>query len=195
MKTFALLLVALICTLRGNPKVPVLQPVESVPKEIAGLEFSIVTQAEWAPVPFPGGTELVVQLRITNRGERAICFPTLDTFSAILTGPEGKSVRLAGNRDGTIITPVIVIAPGKGFSYSLGAKLRFSAQTKAMELEFSDRTGGGSLTPLQPGDYSLAVAMSPSPQDFVTGGVYPAPLWSGSGATEPVGFKVALPAP
>lgn len=195
MKTFALLLVALICTLRGNPKVPVLQPVESVPKEIAGLEFSIVTQAEWAPVPFPGGTELVVQLRITNRGEKAICFPTLDTISVILTGPDGKPVQLAGNRDGTTITPVIVLSPGKGFSYPLSAKLRFSSRTKAMELEFSDRTGGMSVSPVEPGDHSLMVKLSPSPQDFVAGGVYPAPLWSGSGVTEPVGFKVALPAP
>jgi hypothetical protein len=195
MKTFALLVVAFICTLRGNPKVPVLQPVESTLKSIAGLEFSIVTQAKWTPVPLPAGTELVVQLRVANRGKSAVCFPTLDTFSVILTGPDGKSVKLAGNRDGTIITPVIVIAPGKGFCYPLGAKLRLSSPTKAVELEFSDHTGGSSLTPLQPGDHSLVMELRPPPQDFVARGGYPAPLWSGEGSSEPVGFKVDRPVP
>lgn len=174
---------------------PIVQPVESLPKEIAGLEFSIVTEAVWTPVPFPAGTDLVVQLRITNRGEKAICFPTLDTFSVILTGPDGKPVKLAGDRDGTVITPVIVIAPGKDFSYPLGAKLQIAAQTKAMELEFRDRTGGVSVTPLQPGDHSLRVELRPAPQDFVARGSYPAPLWSGKGISEPVGFDVALTAP
>jgi hypothetical protein len=195
MKTFALWVVAFICTLRGNPKVPVLQPVESTPKEIAGLEFSIVTQTVWAPVSFPGGGDLVVQIRITNRGEKSICFPTLDTFSAVLTGPDGKSMKLAGNRDGTIITPVIVIAPGKRFCYPLGAKLSGSSETKSMELEFSDRTGGLSLTPLEPGDHSLVLELRPAPQDFVARGEYPAPLWSGKGTSAPVTFKVDIPAP
>lgn len=195
MKTFALLMAALICTLCGNPQVPVLEPVESAPKAITGLEFSIVTQAQWTPVPSPGGSDLVVQLRVVNRGANPVCFPTLDTFSVILTGPDGKPVQLAGNRDGTIITPVIVLAPGKGFSYPLGATLRFSSRTKAMELEFSDRTGGMSVTPLQPGDHSLKVELRPAPQDFVAQGVYPAPLWSGEGSSESVGFKVDRPVP
>jgi hypothetical protein len=183
-------MVALIWTLRGNPVVPVVQPVESAPKEIAGLEFLIVTQAKWTPVSLPAGTELVVQLRVANRGKSAVCFPTLDTFSVILTGPDGKSVPLAGDRDGTIITPVLIIAPGKSFSYSLVAKLRSSPATESMELEFSDRTGGRSVTPLQSGDHSLTVELRPAPQDFVAQGEYPAPLWSGKGTSEPVGFKV-----
>lgn len=195
MKTFALLMAVLICTLRGNPQVPVLEPVESAPKAIAGLEFSIVTQAKWIPVPSPGGSDLVVQLRVVNRGANPVCFPTLDSFSVILTGPDGKSVQLAGNRDGTILSPVIVLSPGNGFSYPLGAKLRFSSRTKVMELEFSDRTGGMSVTPVQPGDHSLMVELRPAPQDFVANGAYPAPLWSGKGTSEPVGFKVDVPAP
>ncbi len=195
MKSFVLLMVALPCTILGDPVVPVLEPVESAPKSIAGLEFSIVTQAKWTPVPLPAGTELVVQLRVANRGKSAVCFPTLDTFSVILTGPDGKSVPLAGDRDGTIITPVLVIAPGKSFSYSLGAKLRSSPPAKAVELEFSDRTGGSSVTPLQPGDHSLMVELRPAPQDFVARGGYPAPLWSGEGSSEPVGFKVDRPVP
>ena len=195
MQTFALTMVALICTLRGDPQVPVLEPVESAPKAIEGLEFSILTQAKWTSASLPGGADLVVQLRVVNRGANPVCFPTLDTFSVILTGPDGKPVQLAGNRDGTIITPVIVLSPGKGFSYPLSVKLRFSSRTKAMELEFSDRTGGMSVTPVEPGDHSLMVKLRPAPQDFVANGVYPAPLWSGKGTSEPVGFKVDAPAP
>ncbi len=72
---------------------------ENVPlafKVIDGHEFSVVTQSEWRnPANLIHKSEaIILQLRITNRTENAILFPTFDSFSISLKTSDEKSVRL-----------------------------------------------------------------------------------------------------
>ncbi|MDB6076943.1 MAG: hypothetical protein JWO82_690 [Akkermansiaceae bacterium] len=185
-----LLLVA-ASSLRGSPQPFLLEPAESRPKEIGGLEFSIVTQS----VFLPDGRDSVVQLRITNRGTAPLLFPTFDSFSITLTGPDHKPVPLGGNRDATTITPNILLQPGKSFCWPLSVRLKSSAKPGSLELDFKDPTGSQSLSTLKPGSYTLQCELFPTHYDFAGKGGLPAPLWSAKGSTEPVSITLDAPEP
>lgn len=194
MKTPFLSLLLIIPVAAAEPLGGVMEPVESRVKEVAGLEFSVVTQALWS-IPAAGAEQdVVLQLRIMNRGKEPQLFPTFDSFTVTITRAGGEPRPLGGNRDGTIITPNLLLAPGQGISYPLLARLKFDPkEAGAVSLRFGDQTGSGSVTPLKPGDYSISVSVFPTHHDFAKSVELPAPLWAGKGGTEPVHFKVAAP--
>ncbi|RYD64211.1 MAG: hypothetical protein EOP83_10320 [Verrucomicrobiaceae bacterium] len=196
MKRSFLFLFLLVPIAVGEPFGGVMEPVESPAKEIKGLEFSVVTQALWSPSTAWVEQDVVLQLRIVNRGKEPLLFPTFDSFKVMLSGIDGKPQPLGGNRDGTTVTQNLLLRPGQGISYPLVAKLKSDPKEVASaSLAFGDRTGSGSVTSLKPGDYSISVSVFPSHYDFSKSGKLPAPLWDGEGSTNPVQFKVAgLPA-
>jgi len=121
------------------------------------------------------------------------CFPpSIASRSRSRERTERRS-NLGGNRDGTIITPNLLLPPGQGISYPLIAKLGYTRKPEAISLKFGDLTGSGSRTLLVPGEYSISVDVFPTHYDFEKTGKLPAPLWSGKGSTDPVRFQVTLP--
>lgn len=193
MKTFFISLLFLSVVSAGDSTATVVEPVESKPKEIGGLEFSVVTQSLWTPWSAANERDVILQLRIVNHGDKPVLFPTFDSFSVTITGANGKPEHLGSNRDGTIITPNLLLPPGQGISYPLIAKLGYTRKPEAISLRFGDLTGSGSVTPLVSGDYSISVAVFPTHYDFEKTGKLPAPLWSGKGSTAPVRFQVTFP--
>jgi hypothetical protein len=194
MKTFFFSLLFLSVASAGDSTATFVQPAESKPKEIGGLEFSVVTQSQWTPWSSAGERDIILQLRIVNHGDKAILFPTFDSFSVTITGADGKLVHLGGNRDGTIITPNLLLPPGQGISYPLIAKLGYTRKPETISLKFGDLTGSGSVTSLAPGDHSITVEVFPTHYDFEKTGKLPGPLWSGKGMTGPVRFQASFPA-
>ena len=192
---------ALPCiVLAGDPAV--IKPVESSPIKIGTLEFSVVSQEEWQPFNYSGTKwepnpvrrdEVTVQLRVVNRGEVSVLFPTFDRFTAMLKGPDGKSTALAGNRDGTTITPSILLKPGQGYSCCLIARLLEAHDGNKSELIFRDLTGGSSSTVMTPGVYSLWFQLQPAGDKFSNKGDLTAEVWSATGTTEAVSFKLLPP--
>ena len=192
MKTLLLLSALLPGLLSAKTLPPVLAPVESPPKIIDGLEFSVVTQAEWRIPEYNQDESIVVQLRVTNRGDKAVLFPTFDSFHAALRTPEGKVLGLHGGRDGTLVTSNILLQPGQGFSLQVNAMIKNTSRGKDKDVMFILRDGTGSFAEvgLAPGDYSIFFGVHPTPHDFEKTGKLPAPLWSGKGISESIGFKV-----
>ena len=83
MKTLILLFTLLTGLLSAESPSRILAPVESAPKVINGLEFSAVTQSEWqnpAYLIHDPYQSIVIQLRVTNRGDKAVLFPTFESF-------------------------------------------------------------------------------------------------------------------
>lgn len=169
---------------------PVLiRPVESTPIQLGDLEFSVVTQDEWCAFRYwgskfnatpDGQDEIPLQLRIVNRGDKSIIVPTFDRFQAMLKGSDGKEIPLGGIRDYTLGTASILLKPGQGYSYRMIARLVEPHDGDGIELIYKDRTGGGSVTPMKPGTYSLYYQLrAPGPFKTVA-----------SGATGAVTFEV-----
>ena len=194
MKKSFLSMLMLIQSAVAEPLGGVMEPVESPAKEIAGLEFSVVTQVLWSTSSPWVEQDVVLQLRIVNRGKETLLFPTFDSFKVTLTGADGKPLPLGGNRDGTTVTPNLLLRPGQGISYPLIAKLKSEPKEGgSVSLRFDDQTGSGSMTPLKPGDYSISISVFPSHYDFTRSAKLPALLWKGDGSTEPVSFKLTKP--
>lgn len=194
-KTLLIPLLLLSGALHAEPRSHILEPVESAPKEIDGLEFSVVTQAEWKTTKSTLGDEITVQLRIKNKGTKPLVFATFDSFSMVLTGPDGKDIPMAGARDATRITPNLLLQPGREICYPLNARVSFDKKNPGgAALELQDGTGTVWFGSLKAGVYSLKAAVAPSPFDFSKETNIPAPLWAGKGTSEPVTFKVATPA-
>ncbi len=173
------------------------RPVESTPIQLEQLEFSVVTQEEWRAFRYRGSKfnanpdrqdEIPLQLRIVNRGSKSIVVPIFDSFTAILKGPDGEETRLGKNRDYTLPTPPILIKPGQGCSYALIARLLEPHDSDRIELIFRDRTGGGGVTSMKPGTYSLYFKLHSTGliNDIAPG----ADIWITSGTTGGVSFKV-----
>lgn len=173
------------------------RPVESTPVRLDELEFSVVTQDEWRAFRYWGSKsnanpdrqdEIPLHLRIVNRGSKSIVVPTFDSFTAMLKGPDGKEFHLGKGRDHTLVTAPILLKPGQGYSYALIARLVEPHDGDGIELIFSDRTGGGSATPMKPGTYSLYFKLHSTGliNDVAPG----ADIWTTSGATGSVTFKV-----
>ena len=193
MKAFILLSTLLTGLLSAEPPSRILAPVESVSKVIHGLEFSAVTQSEWqnpAYLIHDPYQSIVIQLRVTNRGDKAVLFPTFESFHAYLKTPEGKVMSLAGTNDATCVSPNILLQPGQSFSLQLDAMIEYKRAGKDKDVKFILKNGTGSTAEakLGAGDYSIFFDVNPTPYDFEKGKL-PAPLWSGKGITESVGFK------
>ena len=192
MKALSLILAIVPCLLFAEPSTQVLAPVESSPKLIQGLEFSVVTQAVWARYRGvrSGSESVILQLRITNRTKSAILFPTFDSFMVGLKSPDGKLVGLGGGRDATAITPNLLLQPGASFSKPVEAKISYKADGKDVQLVVRDGTGSETTATLQSGEYSIFFEVFPTNYDFEEDGELTAPLWSGKGVTETVVFQV-----
>lgn len=201
--SIARLLISILLIVPGlsSPIHPeLLKIVESPPIRIDTLEFSVVTQDQWRAVLYHGSKftplrdrndEVILQLRIVNRGDKPIVVPTFDCFTAMLKFPDGKETALGICRDYTIITPSILLAPGQGYSYPMIARVLQPHDGDGIELLFADSTGGGSVTAMKPGNYSLYFKLHSTrlfndraPEDD---------LWITTGTTNPVTFMV-LPA-
>ena len=166
---------------------PTVQPVESKAVNVEGFEFSVVTEANWNP-NFVRGSDvpLVLQLKIRNTTDTAMLFPTFDSFHPILTDSTGKELRMTGGRDHTIITPNILILPGKDFSYQIDARLRIKWEKdgKRLEIEIKDGTGSEYTVGVEPGACRIGFQLSPTHYDFAKEGKLEAKLWGASGKTE-----------
>lgn len=166
---------------------PSLRPVESKPVIIEGLEFSVVTEADWNP-NFSRGSDvpLVLQLKIRNTKDAAMLFPTFDSFSPVLTDSTGKELRMGGGRDGTMITPNILILPGKDFSYQIEARIRIKWEKtgKRLEIVIKDGTGTEYAGGVEAGVCRIGFQLSPTHFEFAKEGKLEAKLWGASGKTE-----------
>jgi len=195
MKALFISLLFVSGALHAEPRSHILEPVESAPKEIDGLEFSVVTQAEWKTTKSALGDEITVQLHIKNKGAKPVVFATFDSLSMVLTGPDGKEIALAGARTATHITPNLLLQPGREICYPLNARVSCDKKNPGgAALELQDGTGTQWFGSLKTGVYSLKAAVSSSPFDFSKETDIPAPLWAGKGISEPVTFKVVEPA-
>jgi len=170
----------------------ILTPVESPPKVVDGLEFSVVTQSEWRnPDHLIHQSEpIILQLRVTNPSERAILFPTFDSFLMGLTKNDGTEVRLGGGRDATRITPHLLLKPGTSFSLNLDAALVYDQANEDVKLVVKDGTGTVITAVLSSGDYFVFFKVHPTHSPFAKKVELPEPLWAGKGTSAPVGFKV-----
>ena len=173
------------------------RPIESSPTKIDQLEFSVVTQDQWRAVLYFGSKfetdpnhndEVTLQLRIVNRGVKQIVVPTFDSFTAMLQSPEGNETVLGKARDHTILTPPILLKPGQGYSYPIIARLMQPHDGDGIELVYADRTGGGSVTAMKPGTYSLYFKLHSS--KLFNDWAPEADLWISPGTTGKVTFRV-----
>lgn len=171
---------------------PVVTPTESTPAKIGELEFSIVTQAEWT-LPHAFEADVIFQLRISNPTQEAVLFPSFDTFTPFLTGPDGKVSALGGNRDATRISPNFLIPSGKSFSYPLSATLKTtkSKDSKTTVLFYQNHTGAQSTTPMTTGEYSISISLRPTHYDFKIDPKTGPPLWASKGTTHAVKIKAS----
>lgn len=162
------------------PLPPAVRPVESAPKEIGGMEFSVISQAEWRV------DKLVLQLRMKNVTRTAILFPTFDSISPVITGPDGKAVELGGGRDKTTITPSILIEPGQVFSYPLDAKLAILKDKEGSHftIQIQDGTGTWITAEVEPGKYKIALQLRPADPAVAKNGGNEAQMWAATGQTE-----------
>jgi hypothetical protein len=192
MKTLLLLFVLIPGLLRAESPSRILTPVESPPQVIDGLEFTVVTQAEW-PLPGPLFGSIVLQLHVTNRRDNPILFPSFDSFHPVLTTSSGETVRFGGGRDATRITPNVFLHPGKSFALSLEAKIDHKRDGNEIGFVLRDGTGTVYEASLTAGNYLISFSLSPTHYDFERAGKLPAPLWTGKGATESVGFRLNPP--
>ena len=174
-----------------------MRPIESSPTKIDQLEFSVVTQDQWRGAPYFGSKfavdrdhndEVTLQLRIVNQGAKQIVVPTFDSFTAILQSPEGNETVLGKGRDHTILTPPILLKPGQGYSYPIIARLMQPHDGGGIDLVYADRTGGGSVTAMKPGTYSLYFKLHSS--KLFNDWAPDADLWITSGTTGKVTFTV-----
>ncbi len=185
----------------GSPIYPdLLRIIESPPRRIDTLEFSVVTQDQWRAVRYHGSKftpdpdrrdEVTLQLRIVNRGEKLIVVPTFDCFTAMLKGPDGKAMALGKSRDYAISTPPILLKPGQGYSHPMIARLLQPHDGDGIDFLFKDGTGGGSVTAMKAGIYSLFFKLHST--KLFNDWAPEADLWISMGTTNPVTFKV-LPA-
>ena len=72
----------------------------------------------------------MLQLSITNRGDKLVLFPTFDSFHPVLTTAAHAPMRLSSRRDKSRITPNVLLLPGKGFTLSLDAKIEYQGDGK-----------------------------------------------------------------
>jgi len=195
MKTLILTSVLLASPLWAQSPLRILEPVESAPKVIDGLEFSVVTQSEWGN-PANINTridQVIMQLRIANHRDKPVLFPTFDSFRVNLKSVGGKEVRVTGGRDFTRITPNILLQPGASFSLPINATLNYKRDDKDVKLTVKDGTGSIDEAMLAAGSYAMSVSVFPTHYEFDRTGKLPAPLWSGKGSTESIGFKLNPP--
>jgi hypothetical protein len=188
------LLVCLLPVLCGVGAPPTLRPVESKPVNVGGLEFSVVTEAAWDGNLARGlNAPLVLQLKIRNTTDAAVLFPTFDSFSPVLTDTVGEELRMGGGRDETMITPNILILPGKDFTYPIDALIRIKSEKAGQrrEIEMRDGTGTIDTCGVEPGTCRIGFRLQPTHYDFAKAGKLEAKLWEGSGTTEFV--EVSIP--
>jgi hypothetical protein len=195
MKLLLLLSFALPLLISAEPLRQVLVPVESRPKVIEGIEFSIVTQAEWPiPVNSYNSQPIILQLRITNRTDHAILFPTFDSFNMGIEKFDGVRMLLHGERDETQVTPNLLLQPGSSFSMTIEAALTVKdKKSKSLDLIVKDGTGSVASATLLAGSYSAFFEVHPTHYDFEKKAKLPAPLWSGKGVTESIDFTLSAP--
>ena len=172
-----------------------LEPVESTPKEISGLEFSIVSETGIEFRPFE--TPIVLQLKIKNTSNRAMVFPTFETFGLSLKRGDGGMVSFPNSgRDATLDTPNILLKPGTTYSYPLALKIRTPRKGQGVELVFNDGTGSWAITPVTNGHYLVALSLRSDSSSSMRPAKPLAPLWSGSGQTNEVDIVIAgIPTP
>lgn len=171
---------------------PSLRPVESDPKSIGSLTFSAITQAEWMllEMPYPEGNKAILQMRIANKSDAPVWFPTFDSMNPVLTDAKGNKTSLGGGRDGTTVTPNIFILPGKDYCYSLSAITRKSRDGKSAELVIRDDTGMWFTAPIVLGEYHIGFHLQPAHLDSAGKSKLDAPLWAAEGDTGSVRFQI-----
>ena len=171
---------------------PALRPVESKPVSLGGLEFSAITQDEWKmlEIPYPEKASAILQLRIANKTNAPVWFPTFDTIRPVLTDSKGTKMVFGGGRDGTRVTPNILIPPGKDYCYSLSAMVGKSRDGKGAELVIRDDTGMWFTAPIISGEYQIGYHLQPPHLDPKGEIKMDAPLWVADGDTESVRFQI-----
>ena len=171
---------------------PALRPVESKPVNVGGLDFSAITQAEWnmLEIPYPEKASAILQLRIANKSNAPVWFPTFDSMRPVLTDSKGVKTSLGGGRDGTKVTPNILIPPGKDYCYSLSAMIGKSRDGKSAELVIRDDTGMWFTATIMPGENQIGFHLQPAHLDPAGEGKLDAPLWAAEGETESVRFQI-----
>ncbi len=192
----ALLLLGATAT-HGGPK-PYTRLAESKPVQVNGAEFVALAEEEWVACNPPYGRDPIeVQLRITNRGDKDLVFPTFDTFQIVLKTPDETKIRMDGGRDHTLrgAKPVL-IRPGASYCLCRKAELCWNKDGKSRTFVYQDGTGSMfSYGPLQAGKYTLSFWYALDEKKAAThsklmGNI---PVWSGKAVTHEVPFEVVDP--
>jgi len=191
MKLFLILLALVPASLFAVLPNNILAPIESDPQQISGLEFSVVTQSDWVHSGHKSSQEtIVLQLRVTNRTDKEILFPTFDSFRFILKGADGKALPATGGRDATRITPNILLQPKASYSLPIKATLQRQNDGKGLAFVIQDGTGSIEMYAVKTGDHLLSLNVFPTHYDFEKEGKLTAPLWKGEGTTKDIKVKV-----
>lgn len=177
---------------------PYTQLLESRPIEAGGLEFVAIAEAQWVAFNPPVGRDPIqVQLRITNRSDHDLIFPTFDTFGITLADTDGREIKMDGGRNGTLRgTKSVLIAPGHSYSLCRTAELRWNDDGQTRTFVYQDGTGSSFFYgPLSTGRYNLkfwvrnseeaAARQQKAMGDHV--------VWSGEAVTDTVSFDVVEP--
>jgi hypothetical protein len=176
------------------------QQASSRPTLVNGLEFVAVVQTQWW-----GTSKPEIQLQITNRSNKKILFPTLDTFDLRVKSSDGANVlETARYRSG--LTRTVLLLPGT--RYSLIRETTLDLDTQSQSYKFTYLDGTGSITfnprPMKKGSYVLSFwfGHNPKKNSFVEERLDTvrtalkldkSAIWTGVGETAGVPFELLIP--
>jgi len=177
---------------QGAPQ-PYLEMHRSAPVEINGLEFVAATQAQWVVAASGKQESIEVQLFITNHTREDLAFRLFDTFELILKNNDGTDVRSTGVRDGTNLSPPVLIRAGDTYCLNRQTQLNWKLEGKLCEFFYWDGTGTCThYRPLAAGSHSLVFRFKSTQQDAAGEGknLKGMLIWSGEGQTQNASFEI-----
>jgi len=177
-----------------------MQLLESEPVTVHGVEFVALAQGRWAACNPPYGHDPIqVQLRITNRSDKDLLFPTFDTFVIVIKTAAGEEIRAPGIRSHVLRGAVpVLIVPGASYCLSRVAFITWGEDGKSRVFEYQDGTGSEfSYGPLHARKYTLSFEYE-NPVEEAGGRIQPKEIggisaWSGKAVTKDVPFEVKDP--
>lgn len=197
LRLVSLALVLATAAAQGTPR-PYTELLESKPVRVNGAEFVALAEAEWVAFNPPHGRDPIqVQLRITNRSDKELIFPTFDTFRVIIRTGEGKEILPDGGRDITLRgAKSVLVRPGSSYCLCRSAELRWNADGKSRTFVYSDGTGSVfTFGPLKAGKYRLSFRYENAEERAAVQrkAMDGHQVWSGKAVTKEVLFEVVDP--
>lgn len=152
--------------------------------EMNGLAFQVVADTVWAVPPAGKETPVAITMRVTNRTDKDIDLPLMDTVTVRLTDAAGKSPDYTAGRDETTPVPPIVVPAGKSVDVPYPARLGWAEKGPGMYVGGHDGSGMvWRFSGLRPGKYSVSLRYESNPPQG-------SKLWRGSLSTKGVAAEI-----